>query len=230
MRVHVGAVPESPDFLPDIAPWRSLREPGPIAMQFIALPIGIAAGAIMVLFWARLTPPRQSLSFTPFSIAATFVVVIPVHELIHALVHPASGRSRNSIVGVWPSRFLFYAHYDGELTRNRFLAILLMPFLVISVAPALFAHAFLDVAPAWLAFASILNALLACGDLLGVLLVAFQVPRAATIRNQGWRTYWKPAGGREQTEAREAYPTTINNALNLPLSEPGAHAASAEEQ
>jgi hypothetical protein len=31
----------------------------------------------------------------------------------------------------------------------------------------------------------------ACGDFVGFALILFQVPRAATVRNQGWRTYWK---------------------------------------
>jgi hypothetical protein len=31
---------------------------------------------------------------------------------------------------------------------------------------------------------------LACGDLLGVLLIVSQIPREATIKNQSWRTYW----------------------------------------
>jgi hypothetical protein len=38
--------------------------------------------------------------------------------------------------------------------------------------------------------ASVLNALVACGDLFGIGLLLWQVPRAATVRNQGWRTFW----------------------------------------
>jgi len=43
----------------------------------------------------------------------------------------------------------------------------------------------------WVAFISSFNALLACGDVLGVALLLFQIPANATVRNQGWRTYWK---------------------------------------
>jgi len=85
---------------------------------------------------------------------------------------------------------LFYAHYDGELTRNRFVAILLMPLLVISVLPLVVA-AVIGASSGWVVFASSLNALMACGDILGAGMVLFQVPSAAIVRNQGWRTYWR---------------------------------------
>jgi hypothetical protein len=47
---------------------------------------------------------------------------------VHALVHPMAGRSPHSILGFWSS-LGFYAHYDGEMSRNRLVAILLMPLL-----------------------------------------------------------------------------------------------------
>ncbi|MBK6900621.1 MAG: hypothetical protein IPH09_15675 [bacterium] len=42
-----------------------------------------------------------------------------------------------------------------------------------------------------LAFASTLNAFFACGDMFGVGLLLSQVPTGATVRNQGWKTFWK---------------------------------------
>lgn len=101
-----------------------------------------------------------------------------------------SGRSPHSILGFWPSRVLFYAHYDGEMTRNRFIAILLMPFVVISVVPLL-VSAVAQVTSGWVAYISAFNALLACGDMLGAGMVVFQIPATAIVRNQGWRTYWR---------------------------------------
>jgi hypothetical protein len=54
----------------------------------------------------------------------SLMALVVVHELIHAMVHPHGGKSDTTILGLWPSRLLFYAHYDGELTRYRFIAIL----------------------------------------------------------------------------------------------------------
>jgi hypothetical protein len=93
-------------------------------------------------------------------------------------------------VGFWPSKLLFFAHYVGELSRDRFIAILLMPLLIITCVP-LAICAFMGLSSALLAFASIVNALFACGDLFGVILLVWQLPSNATVRNQGWKTFWK---------------------------------------
>jgi hypothetical protein len=106
----------------------------------------------------------------------SFAALTAFHELLHIAAHPAAGRSSQSIVGFWPSRVLFYAHYDGELTRNRFVAILL--------------------SSGWIAFISTFNAFLACVDVLGAGMVLFQIPATAVVRNQGWRTYWRRQPGR----------------------------------
>ena len=86
-----------------------------------------------------------------------------------------------------------YAHYEGELSRNRFVAILLLPIIILSLLPMLLAIGLQSASYAW-AFASSLNALFACVDVFGAAMVLCQVPRGATLRNQGWRTYWKQAG------------------------------------
>ncbi len=39
---------------------------------------------------------------------------------------------------------------------------------------------------------SILNALLSGGDILGVTLILFQITHDGVVKNQGWRTYWRP--------------------------------------
>ncbi len=193
MRLHFGAVPESPDFLPDKT-WKPLKEPSPWMAQLIAFPIGIVTTLVIVLLWIGITPlttEKNLLIDNAFSgFFFSFVGIIIVHELIHAAVHPMMGRSNRSILGLWLSRGVFYAHYDGELSRNRFISILIMPFVIISTVP-LFVATIVQVASGWIAFLSAFNALLACVDLLGAGMVLFQVPSTATVRNQGWRTYWK---------------------------------------
>jgi hypothetical protein len=191
MQFHIGAIPEARDFLPD-GTWRPLREPTPWVMQVLALPLGIIGSLVVGTLWFFLTPLRGvsldtvSMEFIAFACLAT----ITIHELIHAAVHPRSGTSSSSILGIWPSRCLFYAHYDGELSRGRFVAILLMPLLIISFVPLLVC-AFTGRSSSLLAFVSTLNALCACGDIFAAGLLFFQVPPNATVRNQGWRTFWK---------------------------------------
>ena len=189
MRFHLGAIPNTANFSPD-APWRPLREPTPWVMQLLALPLGVAACVTVGAGWFFLTPLRALPFDSPGLLLGALLIIIPIHELIHAIVHPGSGGSADSILGFWPSRLLFYAHYAGELTRARFIAILLMPLVIISFVP-LVVCAVMGYSSGLLAFSSALNALCACGDIFAVGLLLFQIPSDARVRNQGWRTYWR---------------------------------------
>lgn len=189
MQFQIGAIPETPNFLPE-ASWKALREPTPWAMQCFALPLGIIAGAIVGALWWFLTPLRNASVDSLAALLVALIALMPIHELVHAAVHPSSGMSDDSILGFWPSRLLFYAHYRGELSRTWFIVILLMPLLVISFVPLL-ACVLAGRSSGLLAFISSVNALGACGDIFGVGLLLFQVPSDGKIRNQGWRTFWK---------------------------------------
>jgi hypothetical protein len=171
--------------------WKPMREPRPWLIQFIALPIGIVTAALIAVLWLTITPLRlATFTLTPVAFLISVVGTVVVHELAHAVVHPAAGCSPHSILGFWPKCGAFYAHYDGELSRNRFLVIGLMPLFVITILPLLVAAA-LQVASGWLAFISSFNALIACGDVLAAGAVLLQIPANAILRNQGWRTYWR---------------------------------------
>jgi len=83
-----------------------------------------------------------------------------------------------------------YAHYAGEMARNRFVAILLMPMVIISFVPLLVA-AVAQVSSGWIAFISAFNAFAACADTLDAGLVLFQIPATVTARCRGLRTFWR---------------------------------------
>lgn len=196
MQFRVGAVPE--DFEPDDS-WHSILEPGPLLMQLLALPVAIFMGALFWILW------QQVISFTPMVIPAAYSslfaaatlasipLLIMVHELLHAAAHPGYGLQSATVIGAWPKMMLFYAHYSGPLTRNRFLLVFAMPFLCISVLPLVIASfgwlpQTFGIPAAWF---SIWNALFACGDALGFFLILAQVPRNAIVQNKGWRSYWQ---------------------------------------
>jgi hypothetical protein len=86
------------------------------------------------------------------------------------------------------------------MSRNRFIAILIAPFVVLSVL-TLIVCAIAGITHPLPVTGSIVNALLACGDLLGVLLLLWQVPSHATIQNQTWRTYWHTEPSAPKPEA-----------------------------
>lgn len=188
MHFRLGGIPETPGFLPE-APWKPLREPSPWLMQLFALPVGIVTFVVVGLLWFFLTPIRDVTLDLP-ALLFVLVIIIPVHELIHALVHPGAGRTSDTILGFWPSRLLFFAHYTGELSRRRFITILLMPLFIISIVPLMVCGA-LATSPEVIAFGSAMNALFSCGDIFGTAMLLFQIPAKARVRNQGYRTYWR---------------------------------------
>jgi hypothetical protein len=196
MRFTFGGIPDPKDFVPDKT-WKPLCEPNPWVMQLFAIPLGIVAFIAVGALWCYATPFKKGLFESVGSLAAvlfSLVILIIVHEIIHALVHPHWGKSEQRILGLWPSRLLFYAHYDGELTRNRFITILAMPAIVITFIPLIVAMV-LNLFSSLIAWLSTWNILFACGDLFGIILLLFQVPSSAICRNQGWRTYWKISDG-----------------------------------
>jgi hypothetical protein len=203
MRFHYGSVPESPRFHPEIQGWQPLREPGPWLLQILAVP---AAAVLLALDFGVLSLARPagfpfSGAFSAFSLPgllAVMLALVALHELIHVACHPGGGLTDSSIIGLWPAKGLCYAHYDGPISRSRSMLVAAAPCLVLALLPALLVAVLSRLgAPAVLldrlAFVSIFGAVAGCGDLVVILLLLFQVPISATLRNQGWKTYWKTA-------------------------------------
>ena len=194
MRLHYGAVPENKDFIPEAEGWHSIREPRPIAMQFLAVPVFLLLLVLWVTCLLSVQPDPSPFQGRRIDLNTLLILVllIPVHELLHVLTHPKWGTSSNSIIGAWPSKGLFYAHYEGEMARDRFLLVFVMPLLVLGVFPILLLMMIPSLLPSlfWL---SLFGTIFACGDLVGMAFIYFQVPRSAVVRNKGWNTYWKPA-------------------------------------
>jgi hypothetical protein len=158
-----------------------------------AYPIGIVAAGMVTVLWLAITPFQlrdvtSTMSLRGFLVS--FAGMGIVHELLHLAVHPMSGRTPHSIVGAGGPTTGVYAHYAGEMTRNRFLAILLMPLVIISFVPLLVA-AVAQVSSGWIAFISAFNALVACLDILDAGLVLCQIRATATVRCRGLRIYWR---------------------------------------
>ncbi len=206
MRFHFGIPPEDETFDPQTEGWFPIREPEPRVLMLIAIPV--ATGLFFLwgilyflvfpleLFVLQVVPISEKViqirmpivesilqtSIWPF--LTILVFFIPIHELIHALCFPDRGLSARTFIGLWPSRGFFYAHYEGSMSRNRFLLVLAAPYIALSLIPiALIAGLrFLGWLPeimlslAWL---SLVNSLGAAGDLIGFWLVVSQIPGAA---------------------------------------------------
>jgi hypothetical protein len=90
---------------------------------------------------------------------------------------------------------MFYAHYEGAVSRNRFLSILAAPYLVLAWPPviilALISTSVAIVYVEILVMVALVNSVLPAGDILGFFLLVSQVPSSACVKNKGWKSYWK---------------------------------------
>ena len=203
MKLHYGRVPETVDFQPDQEGWHEIRGPGQIVMQIVAFPVGVliflVIGGLLSLFWPQELTLNKIVSAGAFLLRPLVVIIIflvPVHELIHALFHPAFGTSDQTIIGLWLRKWLFYAYYQGPMSRNRLLMVYAGPFIVLSLLPlgmlALFKSLLLTTDWAiGLALLSLLGGVIAACDFVGFILIMIQVPSSAIVRSKGWGIYWR---------------------------------------
>jgi hypothetical protein len=205
MRFRYGSIPEDDEFHPEAQSWSDLREPGPLIINLLAIPTAIlllaATGYAISLAWPGgilgiIQKVLEQSSMNPFLVSLVVIVIsIPVHELVHLLVHPKFGRSDKSILGLWLSRGMFYAHYEGAVSRNRFLSILAAPYLVLAWLPVIVIAIFGTSVPieyvVILVLVALVNCALPAGDILGIFLLVSQVPSSACEKNKGWKSYWK---------------------------------------
>ena len=202
MRLYYGGVPDSKDFHPEQEGWSPIREPGPIAVQFLAVPIALVTLFLLLILFALALPGQVRrlealmINLPILSSLLILIMLIPVHEIIHAFFTPGFGLTRQTLIGVWPSKLLFFAYYEDAMPRNHFLLVFLGPFLVLSLLPVGIAalSGLVPIQPGLLTsliLLSIFNGVAASGDLLGFVLVLIQIPARAQVRNKGWRTYWK---------------------------------------
>jgi len=128
---------------------------------------------------------------------SVLVLFIPVHEMVHALCCPAWGLSADTVFSIWFSKGFIYIHHDSPMSRNRFLFVLVAPYIILSLLPLALMAIFgitnwppeLILALTWL---SLLGSLLAGGDFVSIgSLLSSKIPGSAFIRNIGQKSYWK---------------------------------------
>ena len=194
MRWHrQNGIPDNPDFEPEAeGGWAALPEPPPEKLQIHALvPLALTL-PLFALAWLWLLR-ASARDFGPIGAVAGLLVVLPlvvVHEGIHLLLHPGQGRSPQSVLGASSKHGIIYAMYFGEMSRKRYVAVLLGPFVVLSVLPLL-ACAIAGRFHPLPALTSLWNTLFACGDLLGAWLILRGSPPGARLRNRGYHTWWR---------------------------------------
>lgn len=176
--------------------WKAIEEPPYWMLLLLIIPVAIAACSLFALLWWAMTPFRDTGIYTfqsPLDLYTFFLWLLPiflVRELMRLVVHPTIGYLSRPLLGQRSAQGAFYAHYDRELTRNCWLAILLMPLIVLSICPLLFASV-ARVSPELLVRVSIYNALLSGSDLISAGIVCVQIPAVAMVRIRDQKAYWR---------------------------------------
>jgi hypothetical protein len=112
---------------------------------------------LLLVAWVLLTP-RFNVAFeSGYKVTVVFASVVLLGMILQICTYPGMGLSNESVLGLWPSRFTPYTAYASKLTKRQFVATSLMPFVVLSILPLLFA-AVLRTNSGWLIFGSCLAA------------------------------------------------------------------------
>ena len=211
MRFVCGPIPPSRVLNPQAEGWTPLREWGAGRLAVFALLLGLpfllAALNLLVTLYGQNGPVRGLLRTQPLlggGYLLALLAMVPVHELIHGLAYGQGIGSPHLIVGVLAEPGPLLAIYDSPMPRNRVLGVLAAPFLTLSLLPLLCLPWLEGTAWSLVLAYSLLHAAICGGDLIVFLRLVSQVPRMASIHNNGWQTYWIAQGGSGHAERRTA--------------------------
>lgn len=173
------------------ASWCRVLEPESDLVTVLELAIGATLCSAVFTLWVVATP-LGFVSLDDFGRTTIIVIAIVVallHELVHVWAFPRLDGATRAVLR-FPLRLTPYASYDGAVSRERFLAVLVAPLAVVSLLPILLAS-LSATTPGPLLVISLLNALASAGDVLTFILVACQVPRGCEIRVGTDTVVWK---------------------------------------
>ncbi len=188
-------------------------QPAPAELEFIQQPsrnLGLAISACAGLFipfipcmllsvesalFPRGSPSNEE-TIPWWIIFPVLLVCVVTHEFLHLIWHPGWGRSARSRVLIWPRKFQFGVHYDGFMTRSRWLVMRLSPLVGLTLIPTLFLLLAYpsDLSFFWQQFivlVILVNSLSSGSDLVASIIVAHQVPAQGEIGIWNARACWR---------------------------------------
>ncbi|QGT98604.1 hypothetical protein SYNTR_0011 [Candidatus Syntrophocurvum alkaliphilum] len=180
--------------------WTKIKEPSNfIVATLLSIPFMLLTGLISFYIISFFNPPFADAIRTTFYTGSFSVTIkleyilfiyltVLLHELLHAVFIPNFMQSEKTYFGIRPWGGFVYT--TEKLEKNRFLLISLAPFLILSVILPI-VLGLLDLLNGLLAFLILLNAIASSVDFLNAVLIIFQVPKGATIVNNGFETYYK---------------------------------------
>ncbi|WP_163100380.1 DUF3267 domain-containing protein [Peribacillus alkalitolerans] len=178
--------------------WIPMKEPKNLTNAILlSIPLMIIAAIISIgvinIFSSislrdfGLTPNAITITIN-LSIIFLLVLLLIFHELLHLIFIPNFIKSEKTYVGF--TLFGGFVITEEEISKSRYIFITIAPFLVISIIMPLILSLF-GLLTTTLKFLIILNSMASSVDLLNLLLIIKQVPKNATLKSNGPKTYWK---------------------------------------
>ena len=116
------------------------------------------------------------------------ILLLILHELLHLIFIPNFTKSEKTYVGL--TLFGGFVLTEEEISKSRYIFITIAPFIIISIIFPLVLSLF-GLLTTTLKFLILLNAVGSSVDILNLFLLLKQVPKKATLKSNGPRTYWK---------------------------------------
>jgi len=155
-----------------------------------SLCVGISIGLCIAFIWRTYYGTSLPLGSPSWEEIALSAIILSIgHEAIHLLGFPYCGLNAKTVIGIWPQVGSPYVQYLLPMSRNRFITVALLPFLVLSLLP--FTLAYGNVASVdQLSWISVLNCVGAGSDIFIASRVLFIVPSKASVIENADALYW----------------------------------------
>lgn len=190
-RFRLGPPPTDDTISEEEDSWRLVREPSTLTLGILAICVALIIAACISLAVSLAIGPSHMASVSWPLVILFILLIIPIHELLHAVGFEDGLASNRIVFGFYPKLFACYAHYIGHIPRSRFILIAALPFLILTIIPLAMVAVFcLDYVH--LTEAIISNGLASAGDILTIVFIFRETPPQSILTNSGMKTYWKP--------------------------------------
>ena len=144
---------------------------------------------LVFVAWARFTP-RVEISFAPgYQVAGAVLFVVAAGMLLQISTYPGMGLTKNSVLGVWPSRLTPYTAHLSKVTKGHIVASLLLPLVVLALSPLVVASV-TRISSGWLVFGSCASAAIFSINIV-LAVPALRLPKRSVVAGRGFQAYWK---------------------------------------
>jgi hypothetical protein len=207
LRIHLGNPPAATPPEDGTDAGRPIRQPGRWAGAILAMLAGMILVAVplsLFIIHSVIFPegyPEATIDKPPIPWAGIVIMLllsILAHELLHAVLHPDFGLSDTTVFFLNLMKLQFGVYFEGRIPRGRWIAMRLLPMVVLTFLPVLAYflafHWMTFVLETYLIIVILANSLGSGGDLVAVLIVLRQVPPGGVLNFHRGRAYWLPAG------------------------------------